>query len=149
MRKAMRFIVPAVWIVLMIAIHLCFLVYKVNGDSMNPNLHNGEYGVAVRTTISQVDRFNVVIISTPEKYIIKRVIGLPGDTVCYADGKLFINDEEVNDKWANGTTEDFYIELGNNEYFCLGDNREHSTDSRWYGPFTKHDIKAVIIERGI
>lgn len=147
MRKAIKIIIPIVWIVLIIAIHFCFLIYQVNGDSMKPNLHNGEFGIAVRTTISQIDRFNVVIIKTQERYIIKRVIGMPGDTICFADGKLYINDEETDDKYANGSTDNFYIELGKDEYFCMGDNREHSTDSRWYGPFTKDDIKAVIIQK--
>lgn len=148
MKKAIKLFIPILWIVLLVALHYSFLVYQVNGDSMTPNFYNGEYGIAVKTTISQIERFNVVIIDTEDKYIIKRVIGLPGDKISYINGKLFINDEEIEDKFGNGQTYDFSIELKNNEYFCLGDNREHSSDSRWYGPFKKTDIKAVVIDGG-
>ena len=146
-KKIINIVVPILCIGLAILIHCFFLVYKVNGDSMNPSLHNGDFGVAVKTTISQIDRFNVVIIDTPDKYIIKRVIGLPGETIRYIDGKLYVNDEEVDDKYGNGHTDNFTIRLGSGQYWCLGDNREHSTDSRWYGPFDKSSIMAVIIEK--
>ena len=73
--------------------------------------------------------------------IIKRVIGLPGETIEYNNGKLYINNKVVEDKYNDGTTFDFKkVVLGEDEYFVLGDNRAVSIDSRRLGPIPKKDI---------
>ena len=78
--------------------------------------------------------------------LIKRIIGLPGDTVECINGKIFINDQEYDDKYAYGITDDFSkVELKEDEYFILGDNRLVSEDSRYFGPVKKNNIKGKII----
>lgn len=120
------------------------MIYVVNGESMSPTYHSGYYGLAIRTTLTDIDRFDVVVIKYENKYLVKRVIGLPGDTVAYKDNKLFINNEYIYTNYGSGSTQDFEVTLDNSHYWCMGDNREHSSDSRVYGPFAKNKIKAVI-----
>ena len=73
--------------------------------------------------------------------LIKRVIGLPGETVEYKDGKLYIDGKVMKDEYSKSTTNDFdKVTLGKDEYFVLGDNRAVSIDSRRLGPINKKDI---------
>ncbi|MEE8808037.1 MAG: signal peptidase I [Lactimicrobium sp.] len=129
---------------------------QVIGSSMFPTLQNGELGFSnvVGTKLGHIKRFDVVIIYLEEKkeYLVKRVIGMPGETVSYQDGQLYINGEAVDEPFLDQAYVAQYgdsfmsdvaeITLGDDEYFCLGDNRPHSTDSRFYGPFKKSDIVA-------
>ena len=115
---------------------------------MNPTLHNNRLGLGLKTILSDINRFDIVIIDTEDKYLIKRAIGLPGETVEYKQNTLYINNREVKDEYNFGHTEDFKVYLDRNQYFCMGDNRENSADSRVYGPFSKSDIKAVSLIGG-
>ena len=134
-------------IILAIIVSFIAIPVRVVGSSMEPTLYNGYLGFSdVFKKWLGIERFDVVIIEsdkTKEK-IVKRVIGLPNEKVEYRDNKLYINDEYVMENYQlNSTTEDFVISLNDNEYFCMGDNRYISKDSRYYGPFEKEDIKAV------
>ena len=129
---------------------------QVIGSSMYPTLQNGELGFSnvIGTKMGHIKRFDVVIIYLEEKkeYLVKRVIGLPGETVSCKDGQLYINGEAVDEPFLDQAYVAQYgdsfmsdveeITLGDDEYYCLGDNRPHSTDSRYYGPFKKSDIVA-------
>lgn len=146
MAKKYRYIIWAVCLVVLLLLsHFCFLVYQVNGESMQPTLEDGNLGVALRTTIKKPERFDIVVVSTSDKYLIKRVIGMPGEHIQYKDNTLYINGKLYKDDYMFGDTTDFEVQL-DDEYFCLGDNRLHSTDSRWYGPFDKKDIIAVVVD---
>ena len=132
-----------VTITLMVAL-LCrftLLIYIVNGESMYPTLHDKQFGIALRTTVTDINRYDIVVIKQPDKYLIKRVIGLPGDYIEYKDNKLYINGELTEDKF-DYLTEDYSVQVGKDEYFCLGDNRQNSADSRIFGCFNKKEIKA-------
>lgn len=112
----------------------------IAGTSMEPAYHESQY--AVGHWFVNVDRFDVMIIKVEDKELIKRVVGLPGEHVLYKDNKLYINDVEVEDTFGHGVTTDFEVFLGEDEYYCLGDNREHSYDSRYYGAFNYKNLKA-------
>ena len=118
----------------------------VSGNSMSPTLKNGSFHTVVKHFYT-IERNDVIAVYSKEahKNLIKRVIGLPNETVEYKDNQLYINNQLVEDKYAFGKTTDFKVTLKDNEYFCLGDNREHSLDSRTYGVFNKKDIIGEMI----
>lgn len=115
----------------------------VFGDSMHPSYENGQV-VFVSKNISDLKRFDVVAIDG-EKSLIKRIVGLPGDTVKIEDGVLFINGKKlendvVDTKMDYAGVAEKELKLTENEFFVLGDNRNHSDDSRYFGAFTESEI---------
>ena len=129
---------------------------QVKGNSMYPTLEDESIGVSntLGYQLSPLKRFDIVVIYVPEKneYLVKRVIGLPGETVSYATGQLYITGESVDEDFLSQEYVESYgsgwmpdvneITLGEDEYYCLGDNRPHSSDSRYYGPFKKENIRS-------
>lgn len=116
----------------------------VSGHSMDTTLDDGMYGFSSNIKDgTEIERGDIVIVSTDSKVIIKRVIGLPGETIKCEDGIVYINDVPIAEDYATGTTDDFdECTLGEGEYFVMGDNREHSKDSRIIGPISKDQIIA-------
>lgn len=128
---------------------VCVAVFQLilmNGfipsESMDPTLKVGD-GVIVNR-LSYVndgpERGDVVVFTSKEydnEYLIKRVIGLPGDTIEIKDGSCYVNGCRLVESYAAGTTEispnnrEFFV-VPDGEYFLLGDNREASADSRWW-----------------
>ncbi len=133
-----------------------FLVqpFFVEGSSMEPNFLNGQYLLIdeVSYFFKEVKRGEVIVFHYPldtSKYYIKRVVGLPGETVEIKKGKVVIyNDANPNGLFIDErylmregiTTGDIKKKLGISEYFVLGDNRLASSDSRQWGTLPKHDI---------
>ncbi|MCR5228645.1 MAG: signal peptidase I [Solobacterium sp.] len=129
---------------------------RVDGSSMFPTLKDGSLGLAnvIGYRVSGLKRFDIAIIylSDKKEYLVKRVIGMPGDTVEYRDGRLFINGELTEEPFFDSAYKESYsgvfmqdvsaFELGEGQYYCLGDNRPNSRDSRYYGPFYKDQIFA-------
>ncbi len=140
--------------ILFTAAVLAFLLMKfilipcvVEGSSMNPILQSNDFGYSfVVTRNLGIERFDIAVISLDgdrdSKLLVKRVIGLPGDTVEYQHNHLYINGEYFEEPFLGDltVTDDFSITLGEDEYFCMGDNRSVSRDSRFYGPFHKENI---------
>ena len=118
-----------------------FKFVKVYGNSMYPTLIDGEYGISsiLNFKTEGIERFDIVIIYIPEinEYLVKRVVGLPNETLSYKNNELYINGNLVDEPFLkNAYTNDIKeIFIEENEYYCLGDNREHSKDSRFYGSF--------------
>ncbi len=129
---------------------------QVIGTSMYPTLESNAIGFAniIGRKMDGLKRFDIAIIRIEEKneYIVKRVIGLPGETVSYQNDVLYINGEAVEEPFldpsymasfeAPFTNNIEPITLKEGEYYCLGDNRPASRDSRYYGPFTEDKIVA-------
>ena len=140
--KTVMSYVILIFIVILIRTFL-FTPIKVNGTSMNPTLEHKDTMILnkIGMKINDVKRFQIVVIKTSDSYLIKRVIGLPGETIEYKDGKLYINDKKVKDPYYKNNTLDFdKVKIGKNEYFVMGDNRANSIDSRIIGTIPESDI---------
>ncbi len=146
MKKFLLEIKDYVIIILVVLLVRTFLITPaiVDGDSMNSTLLNGQLVIINKLiyNISDVKRLDIVVINNEKENdkIIKRVIGLPNETIKYENNKLYINGEELISDIKFENTNDFETKTGDNEYFVLGDNRNISKDSRLLGNFNKEDI---------
>ncbi len=128
--------------------------FFVQGASMEPNFFNGDYLIVneISYRFEEPQRGDVVIFKyplDPSQFFIKRIIGLPGETIRIEDGRVFIvnlktkektildESEYLNDAYTAGN---FEITLKDGEYFVLGDNRGSSSDSRKWGPLPRKFI---------
>ena len=113
---------------------------RVSGHSMEATLHDGDNLIVDKLSyhFREPKRFEIIVFPNRHKentYYIKRIIGLPGETVQVKDGYVYINGEKLDENYGLEVMEDAGIaaepiELGEDEYFVLGDNRNHSSDSR-------------------
>lgn len=134
-----------------------FRPYEVKGDSMFPNFHDKEFVLTNLIILRFQDpkMGNIVVFKAkaanePERDYIKRIVGLPGDTISIKDGVVYLNqnilDESAylkNDvKTFPGSflQEDEEVKTPQDEYFVMGDNRLYSSDSREWGFVKKEDI---------
>lgn len=126
----------------------------VTGQSMEPVLSQGETVLMNRLAYQFTDpeRMDIIVFEKDEgKYNIKRVIGLPGETVQIQEGRIYINGELLGrqEEWAGvalaGLAENPVV-LKEDEYFLLGDNRENSEDSRFsnVGNVKRHQMKGKV-----
>lgn len=142
---------------------------NVYGDSMVPTLRDRYIVMTekVSTYFDNFDRGDIVILDgedmegyNHEEYLIKRIVGLPGETVRIADGHVYIREAGAADfylldePYIDAGVETYVmswgiergydeITLGPDEYYCLGDNRPVSNDSRTLGPFSADRIKGI------
>jgi signal peptidase I len=148
MRKFINEIKPYVLIVIIVVLFRSFIATPavVNGDSMDDTLNDKNLVIInkIILKINNIDRFDIVVIknNTDGDKIIKRVIGLPNETIEYKDNVLYIDGEKMTipSKLNFEFTNDFTAETKENEYFVLGDNRDVSKDSRYLGNFNIDDI---------
>lgn len=141
--KKLKELMPYIIIVVVVLLVRSFIVTPglVNGSSMEPTLHNNELVLINKIGLNKgIDRYDIVVVKYENSTIIKRVIGLPYETVEYIDDTLYIDGEEVGTKVDFEYTKDFKLTAGKNEYIVLGDNRNISKDSRIIGPVKERDI---------
>lgn len=164
------FVVSA--IVILLFVNFVAHPVRVDGRSMYPTLKDGEFGFTNvgGVLLNGVERGDIVVVTMEEEgqktHWVKRVIGLPGDTVSCVNDVVYINGKVLDetkyidpdyrqslvDKFgyfnkvpnANNTNvEDFEeVKLGDDEYYVMGDNRPYSKDSRYVGPVKKSQIFA-------
>lgn len=116
--------------------------FYVKGASMEPSFYDNEYLVIdeISYRFKEPLRGEIVVFKyprDPKQFFIKRIVGLPGETVQVTGGKVFVNGEELIENYLNPDTVtkgEIVVTLQSNEYFVLGDNRDFSLDSRSFGP---------------
>jgi len=113
------------------------------GDSMSPTLKNKQRLKVY--DVGKIKRGDIVLIKYGKEKLIKRVVGLPHETIVYKDNTLYINDEQIKEEYldSNSITYDFK-ETIDNCYYVLGDNRINSLDSRSFGCVTRENIIGLI-----
>ena len=119
-----------------------FTTYEIKEESMSPELLPEDYVLATKTN-EPLSRGDIVIFKNSEKSIdvVKRVVGLPGETISSSNNELLVNGKTIEDPWAKTVTDDFIdCNVGENEVFVLGDQRRLSTsDSRTLGTINATD----------
>jgi len=142
------------FVIVFLFTHFVAKPVRVEGDSMYPTLKDQDLGFSSVMKLDEIERFDIVVVKLDhqDKYIVKRVIGLPNESIMFKEDQLYINnqpmdqsflsEEYVNSQKIHGIfTYDFSsVQLNENEYFLMGDNRMNSQDSRSYGPFRKDQI---------
>ncbi|MFN8593008.1 MAG: signal peptidase I [Thermomicrobiales bacterium] len=142
-------------------VRLVVLNFRVDGESMTPNLHNEEMLLVNRNAYRYVDvngadfypfdppsRGDVIVFDPPnrsDKPYIKRIIGLPGEHVTFGDGHVFINDQELDEDYIDqrtrcGQRDTCDVIVPEGSVYVLGDNRGNSSDSRVFGPVPLDNI---------
>jgi len=163
----MRQILLAIWETVEVAV-ICLAVvlvvrnfliqpFFVDGESMIPNFHNGDYLIVDQLTyrLRQPERGEVIVFHPPQNpsnYYIKRVIGLPGETVQIKNGQITIFNNEhpegfiLKEDYINNikTSGNAVWKLNEGQYFVLGDNRYMSFDSRNWGVLPRNNIVGVV-----
>lgn len=124
-----------------------FQPHQVDGKSMEPNFHNAEYILTDKVSyrIGKPKRGDVIVFHSPQDNktdFIKRIMGVPGDIVMVKDGYFYLNGTKLDENYINDPgrvapgrflREGVELEVPLGEYFVMGDNRLHSSDSREWG----------------
>lgn len=119
------------------------MAYKFEGSSMTPTINDGDQ-IQVDVTARAPHRGDIIAFHPPlqqggdSKDFIKRVIGMPGDTVDVHDNVVTVNGQQVEESYIKQRTECqgqyCHMVLGPDQYYVMGDNRTNSSDSRFWGP---------------
>ncbi|WP_419785171.1 signal peptidase I [Pseudodesulfovibrio sp.] len=128
--------------------------YKAPSGSMIPTLQVGDHFMAEVLSADQpVNRGDVIVFleTGSGRNFVKRVVGLPGETVAIAGQRVSINGRPLDESFVFHSMPGTHlpgrdvmrpVRLGSDEYFCMGDNRECSYDSRWLGPIKRSSVRA-------
>ena len=135
--------------------------HKVSGLSMYPTMHDGDYLITEKVSyrFGEPKKGQIVVLKNPRdnsQDFIKRIIAVPGDSLRVKGDSVYVNDQKLSETYlpagtpthagafiSEGTT----INAGANQYFVFGDNRNHSSDSREWGPVTKEELVGIALFR--
>ena len=152
MKDKIKEFLPYVIIILVVVLIRTFIItpVRVQQDSMKDTLLSGDYVILNKLNKNNIKRNDVIVFESKSallgknERLIKRVLALPGEKIKCVSGIIYINNEEYEDTYAKGRTDDFpEYSLMDDEYFAVGDNREVSLDSRAFGPIKKKDIQGT------
>jgi len=127
--------------------------FRVEGTSMEPSVHPGQYVLVDKVSyrLGEPQRGDVIVFNYPlatDRDFIKRIVGLPGETVSITGGAVQINGQPITEPYiAAPSAASGAWTLGPAQYFVMGDNRNSSSDSRSWGPLERQYLigKAVMI----
>ena len=153
--ELVRFAILALLIVIPVRV-LVAEPFVVSGSSMVPTFQNGDYLIVDKISykLSEPDRDDVIVFVFPDqnkenakKFLIKRIIGLPNETVDVRGGTVTVTSKEnpegvvLTEPYIHDqVTSDKHLELKSDEYFVMGDNRVASSDSRYWGAVPRKNI---------
>ncbi len=155
-KKILRSTISTLIIVAAISVLVATLllpILEIYGTSMNPNLHEGEIVVSIKS--SKVKTGDVVAFYYNNRVLVKRIIGTPGDRIVIdEDGNVYVNNElldepYLSEKSAGNSDVEYPYTVPENSYFVLGDHRESSVDSRstLVGCVEQDEIVGIIVFR--
>lgn len=148
MNKKIKEIIPYIIIIIVVVLIRSFLITpaRVDGESMEDTLYNGEIVLLnkIDLKVNGLKRFDIVVFKYNKDLLIKRVIGLPGETVEYINNELYVNYKKIDVPFEFEYTDDFKYETPSDEYFVVGDNRDNSKDSRYFGSIKLNNIKGKV-----
>lgn len=154
LKKIIKEVYPYFVIVLVVVLIRSFIITPaiVDGKSMYPTLNDNNIVILNKLDykINGLKRFDIIVVDYNGEKLIKRVIGLPGEHIEYKNNMLFINGYLTNENFNHDNTSNFklemigYLKIPGDKYFVVGDNRNHSTDSRMIGLIAKKDIKGKV-----
>lgn len=144
--KIIKELIPYIIIVICAILIRTFIVtpVQVDGSSMYPTLENNQV-LILKKYDKSFRRFDIVVIKYDGDKLVKRIIGLPNETIEYRDNKLYVDGKKVTEP-VDLETDDFstmtlgYDRIPDNYYLVLGDNRGNSKDSRIIGLINKKEI---------
>lgn len=128
--------------------YFVFTLFIVSGASMDPNLKTGDVMFINRLQyiFSPIKRGDIIALYFPgedEKKFVKRILGLPGESLAITNSQILINNNLLEEKYLYygiKTYPEENLTLNQDEYYVMGDNREASSDSRVWGPLRKNYI---------
>ena len=145
-KSLLREVIETVLLTVLIYVAVNFATgrFRIEGSSMEPSMHPNQYVLVDKLSYMLGDpkRGDVIVFNYPqatERDFIKRVIGLPGETIRVQGGVVYVNDVPLEEPYiaAPPSYENTWT-LGPDEYFVLGDNRNSSSDSHAWGPLARH-----------
>lgn len=147
--KIVKSLLPYIIIIIIVVLIRTFIItpVQVDGMSMYPTLDDNEI-LLLKKYDKNYRRFDIVVFDYEGSRLIKRIVGLPGDTVEYRNNKLYINGKYIKEDFLPKYQETYDFNLAKlgitkvpkDHYFVMGDNRTNSTDSRIIGPISKDQI---------
>jgi signal peptidase I len=140
-------------LVILLAVVLggCILPFRFEGTSMLPTIADGQR-LLVSTSVSSIERGDILLFKyplDPQRRYVKRVIGIPGETVSIDEGVVYINGQPlvegyVDNTYNNATRKYDAVTIPPDQYFVMGDNRDNSSDSRIWGFVDKQMIEGKL-----
>lgn len=124
---------------------------RIQGKDMEPTLHEGDR-ILVTKRVEQLRRGDIVIFrhpADPSKSFIKRVVGLPGELIEISDGKVLVNGQSLQENYLDSQLNTFPYKgiatrIPEGKYYVMGDNRDNSNDSRFWGPLSRELIQSKV-----
>ncbi len=145
----------SLWLALAFAASILFFFevrgiqfYLVPSDSMKPTLMRSDYIGGFEIEPSQLQHGDIVVFTSGYEgdFYVKRVVGLPGDTLRISQGFVYINGSKLDEPYVThrGKENIKPLEIPKNRIFIMGDNRTNSTDSRRFGPIPARQVEAKV-----
>lgn len=131
-------------------IYIVLMPHKVQGSSMDPTLRDKDIVFSISPRLKQYQRGDIVLINSVliGKNIVKRIIAVGEDTVVIRGNKVYVNGNELNEDYLKTTqysTPDISVKVPRGYIFVLGDNRDVSNDSRYFGCISEAEINGIYL----